>query len=105
MRNAVHAMPHGGTLTLRTREVPGGLELAVEDTGVGIPAEVRGRIFEPFFTTKATGSGLGLTIASQIISDHRGEIHVESQVGSGTTVYIRLPAAEEETSDAEDPGR
>jgi PAS domain S-box-containing protein len=105
MRNAVHAMPHGGTLTLRTREVPGGLELAVEDTGVGIPADVRGRIFEPFFTTKATGSGLGLTIASQIISDHRGEIHVESQVGSGTTVYIRLPAAEEEPSDVEDPGR
>ncbi len=105
MRNAVHAMPHGGTLTLRTREVPGGLELAVEDTGVGIPADVRGRIFEPFFTTKATGSGLGLTIASQIISDHRGEIHVESQVGSGTTVYIRLPAAQEEPNDAENPGR
>jgi PAS domain S-box-containing protein len=105
MRNAVHAMPHGGTLTLRTREVPGGLELAVEDTGVGIPAEVRARIFEPFFTTKATGSGLGLTIAGQIISDHRGEIHVESQVGSGTTVYIRLPAAEEGSSDAENPGR
>ncbi len=105
MRNGIHAMPHGGTLTLRVREVPGGLELAVEDTGVGIPAELRGRIFEPFFTTKATGSGLGLTIASQIISDHRGEIHVESQVGSGTTVYLRLPAAEEESSDAEDPGR
>ncbi len=105
MRNAVHAMPHGGTLTLRAREVTGGLELAVEDTGIGIPPDVRGRIFEPFYTTKATGSGLGLTIASQIIRDHRGEIHVESQVGSGTTVYLRLPAAEEEPTHAEDPGR
>jgi hypothetical protein len=105
MRNAVHAMPHGGTLTLRVREVPGGIELAVEDTGIGIPADVRGRIFEPFFTTKATGSGLGLTIASQIIADHRGEIHVDSQVGSGTTVYLRLPAAQEESNDAENPGR
>ncbi len=105
MRNAVHAMPHGGTLTLRVREVPGGLELAVEDTGVGIPAEARGRIFEPFFTTKATGSGLGLTIANQIVSDHRGEIHIESQVGSGTTVYMRLPAMQEESGDAENSGR
>jgi signal transduction histidine kinase len=105
MRNGVHAMPHGGTLTLRVREVPGGLELAVEDTGVGIPAEIKGRIFEPFFTTRATGSGLGLTIASQIVGDHGGEIHVESQVGSGTTVYLRIPAAEEGPSDAKDPGR
>jgi hypothetical protein len=104
MRNAVHAMPHGGTLTIRVREVPGGLELAVEDTGVGIPSDLRAKIFEPFFTTKATGSGLGLTIASQIISDHRGELHVESQVGSGTTVYMRLPTAEEEPDHGENPG-
>ncbi len=104
MRNAVHAMPHGGSLTIRVREVPGGVEMAVEDTGVGIQADIRGKIFEPFFTTKATGSGLGLTIASQILSDHGGEIHVESQVGSGTTVYFRLPAVEEEPGDGENPG-
>ncbi len=105
MRNAVHAMPHGGTLTIRVRDVPGGIELAVEDTGVGIPAEIRNKIFEPFYTTKATGSGLGLTIAAQIVRDHRGEIHVDSQVGSGTTVYMRFPTAEEGLNDAEDPDR
>jgi PAS domain S-box-containing protein len=103
IRNAIHAMPKGGTLTVSLREIPGAIEMALEDTGVGIPPEVRAKIFEPFYTTKSTGSGLGLTIASQIVRDHRGEIQVESQPGSGTTVYIRIPTVEE-VSDAENPG-
>lgn len=104
MRNAIHAMPAGGTLTLKVRQLPGWLEMTVADTGEGMPPEVCARIFEPFYTTKPTGSGLGLTIAEQIVRENGGEIHVESQVGAGTTFYLRFPAAEE-TSHVEDPGR
>jgi PAS domain S-box-containing protein len=104
LRNAVHAMPNGGRLTTRIAAHPGWLEIQVEDTGEGIPPEIRGRVFEPFFTTKSTGSGLGLTIASQIVNDHRGKIDVTSEPGGGTVVRVQLPAVEEGTRHGEDPG-
>lgn len=97
MHNAIHAMPQGGTLTLRAGRKMGAFELSVTDTGPGIPLEVRERIFEPFFTLRATGSGLGLTIAQQILLEHGGEIQVDSRVGVGTTFMLRLPGAEQET--------
>ena len=93
VRNAVHAMPGGGRLTLRLMPWDDRVEFAVEDTGVGMPPEVVARVGEPFFTTKSAGSGLGLTIAAQIVRDHGGEIAVESAVGRGTTLRIRLPRA------------
>ena len=105
MHNAIHAMSYGGTLTLRVRRVAGWLEMAVEDTGGGMSPDVRARVFEPFYTTKSTGSGLGLTIAQQILREHRGEIQVDSRVGEGTTLFLRLPVVQEESGHdhVEDP--
>jgi signal transduction histidine kinase len=105
LRNAVHAMPRGGRIVARLKALPGGVEIAVEDNGVGMSPEVKARIFEPFYTTKPAGSGLGLTIAAQIVRDHQGETRVESREGEGTTVFMRIPAHEGEEGHGEDPGR
>jgi signal transduction histidine kinase len=100
LRNAVHAMPQGGSLSVKLRGVPHGVEMAVGDTGVGMPADVLAHAMEPFFTTKTNGSGLGLTIASQIARDHSGELRIDSREGEGTTVTLRLPAVTEGNDDA-----
>jgi PAS domain S-box-containing protein len=100
LRNAVHAMPEGGELLVRLHGVPYGVELAVVDAGIGMSPEVLAHAQEAFYTTKTNGSGLGLTIASQIARDHSGEIRIESREGEGTTVALRLPAATEGNADA-----
>ncbi|MFL5807449.1 MAG: ATP-binding protein [Roseiflexaceae bacterium] len=89
--NAIDAMPQGGALTVRTIGGPSVALVEVQDTGVGIPADVRARLFEPFFTTKATGTGLGLSISAHIVTQHGGQIEVESEVGQGSTLRIVLP--------------
>ena len=104
--NAWHAMPDGGTLTLRTRLAPSGdrsrragrslpprVEVSIADTGIGIPPEYLARIFDPFFSTKGVGkgTGLGLAISRRIVEDHHGSIEVASEVGRGTTFTIWLP--------------
>jgi signal transduction histidine kinase len=71
-----------------------GVEIAFEDTGPGIPAELREQIFNPFFTTKETGVGLGLSIVSKIVDDHRGWIRVTSEPGKGACFRVFLPAGE-----------
>jgi PAS domain S-box-containing protein len=107
--NAADAMPAGGTLTIETLDVshesiptdlhrvdPGMyVQLAVTDTGTGMPPEVRERIFDPFFTTKKMGRGTGLGLASAygIVKSHKGYIEAESTVGQGSTFYIYLPAS------------
>jgi two-component system, NtrC family, sensor kinase len=95
--NAMDAMPHGGTLLLRTgfSENDGGVELQVRDDGAGIPAEILPTIFEPFVTTKdrTHGTGLGLAVSRSIIERHSGRISIQSEVGKGTTVIITLPVS------------
>lgn len=77
------------------------MEIAVSDTGVGIPSEQLGRIFQPFFTTKAHGIGLGLAIIRRLVEDHGGYICVEGHFGYGATFSIRLPLMIEDDSDQE----
>ncbi len=92
LKNAKEAMPKGGTLTVRTSKEDKHVLIHVQDTGVGIPEEIRDKIFEAFFTTKqkVKGVGLGLSVCYGIIKDHGGEIKVESEEGKGTTFTIRL---------------
>jgi two-component system NtrC family sensor kinase len=95
--NAVQATPPRGAVTVISRpaelqhELFGQLE--VRDTGVGIPADALDSIFNPFFTTKDKGTGLGLTIAHQIVTEHGGVLTLESTEGRGTSFFIALPAA------------
>jgi len=92
--NACNAMADGGVMTLSAaRKEPGWVEIAVRDTGCGIPPDKVSRVFEPFYTTTQSGVGLGLAVSYSIIRQHGGTIQVESQVGQGTTFTIRLPAA------------
>jgi two-component system NtrC family sensor kinase len=86
-------MPNGGTLTVRTAKEDQKVSVHIQDTGVGIPEEIRNKIFEAFFTTKqkVKGVGLGLSVCYGIIKDHGGDIKVESQEGKGTTFAISLP--------------
>ncbi len=93
IKNAKEAMPKGGILTVRTKRGDDHVMVLLQDTGLGIPEEIRGKIFDAFFTTKqkVKGVGLGLSVCYGIIKDHGGEIKVESEEGKGTTFTIRLP--------------
>jgi len=85
-----------GKIRVVTRVLGDQIEIAISDTGRGIPVEVRSRIFDPFFTTKdvGKGTGQGLAIARSVIVDkHGGTLHFETEVGQGTSFYIRLPIA------------
>lgn len=82
-------------LDLRTRASADWIELVVEDTGPGIPPENLARVFEPLFSTKSFGTGLGLPTVKQIVEQHGGEIIMESEVGRGTRVHVRLPRAQQ----------
>jgi len=91
--NAVQAMPEGGELKITTRNINNGIEVAISDTGIGIPEAERKKIFQPFYTTKRDGTGLGLSISYSIIKEHGGEIYVDSEIGKGTTFRIFLPVS------------
>jgi two-component system sensor histidine kinase AtoS len=120
--NALEAMPAGGELVIASRSVPTALtdgtapgyegvvteppyvalealelcttrvEVSIQDTGVGIPADKLDAMFTPFWTTKVKGTGLGLALTHKIVEEHRGTIHITSTVNYGTTVLITLPA-------------
>jgi len=93
LSNARDAVDSGGEVTLEARPADGAVELAVADSGPGVPPEMRGRIFEPFFTTRARGTGLGLAVARQIVEAHGGRIVVGERPGGGARFVVRLPAA------------
>jgi two-component system NtrC family sensor kinase len=99
--NAAHAIgdvvkgtANKGLIKVSTRVLDDHVEIAVADTGKGIPVEVRSRIFDPFFTTKEVGKGTGQGLAiarAVVVEKHGGTLHFETELGKGTTFYIRLP--------------
>jgi len=93
LTNAVYATDRGGAITVTIQPADGGTAVAVRDTGQGIPKENLTRIFEPFFSTKppGEGTGLGLFVTRSIIEKLGGHIHVESELGNGTTFRFILP--------------
>ncbi len=91
VKNAMSAMPNGGTLSLGARQRDESIVFTVEDSGVGIPQDVLAHVFEPYFTTKADGTGLGLTMAYKVVKEHGGDIRVQSEPGRGTAFTITLP--------------
>jgi len=113
--NACEAAPQRGKLLVRADNVdetlpaPSGLpfgkyvRIEIEDTGTGIPEEIRDRIFDVCFTTKPGGGGLGLSTVRSIMQQHHGGITIESQVGRGTTVSILLPAATQHSNPSPAP--
>ncbi len=112
LTNACAAMPDGGSLSVHTRGGDGQVRFVVEDTGVGIPPENRGKIFTPFFTTKKAGqgTGLGLAVTYGIVKMHRGEISVQSNADpaagpTGTTFTVTLPVRKGENGGNGQGGR
>ncbi len=99
LRNSIHAMPAGGTVTILADTVRKGesdyCRILVRDTGRGMDEETRRQAFHPYFTTKKEGTGLGLAIVERIVFDHNGQIWIESKEGVGTTVFIDLPLERE----------
>jgi two-component system sensor histidine kinase AtoS len=98
LTNAVEATPRGGSVTVRTGAAvatngSGGIIIALEDTGEGIPLENRERVFEPFFTTKPTGTGIGLPLAKKFVERNGGAIAITDGAGGGTRIDIIFPAS------------
>src|SRR5207237_8125668 len=91
--NAAEAVPPGGEITGGARMNGGAVELAVTDSGPGVPQELRERIFEPFFTTRPRGTGLGLAVAKEIVEAHGGRIVVGERPGGGARFTVQLPVA------------
>lgn len=92
VKNAIEAMPDGGTLQIQTSMGKDAIiRIEFEDSGMGIPDEIISRVFDPYFTTKEEGTGLGLFLVHKIVTDHCGMIEVDSTVGRGTTISILLP--------------
>jgi signal transduction histidine kinase len=99
--NAIKYTPNGGTVTVRVVEAKGGIRVEVADTGIGINPEEQALIFDRFYRAKdqriasITGSGLGLTLAREVVRLHGGDISVRSKLNQGSTFTIELPARAE----------
>jgi signal transduction histidine kinase len=93
LENAFQAMDSGGALTVQIAGTGRETIVRLADEGHGIAPEVLPQIFQPFYTTKHRGSGLGLSIVRSIVTSHGGTIDVQSKLGEGTIVELRLPGA------------
>ena len=93
--NAIQAMPEGGRIVLSAGREDGAFAIRVSDEGHGIPNENLERIFDPFYTTKESGTGLGLAVAHQIVTQHGGRIRVERNPDRGVTFTVLLPTSGE----------
>ncbi len=91
LRNAIEATRPRGRLLVRTSANKEQAIVVIQDSGRGMPPDVVDKVFVPFYTTKIGGTGLGMVFVRQIVDEHRGTITLDSQVGRGTTVTIRLP--------------
>ncbi|MCK5513011.1 MAG: PAS domain-containing protein, partial [Deltaproteobacteria bacterium] len=91
IRNAIQAMPDGGTITISTVHEGQWVIIETADTGVGISDDDMDKLFDAFFSSKSTGSGLGLTVSAQIINNHGGTIEVQKREPKGTIFKIKLP--------------
>jgi signal transduction histidine kinase len=89
--NAEQAMPNGGQLVVRTYGTADGVALDLIDTGCGMDAETQSKVFDAFFSNKRGGSGLGLPTTRKIIEAHNGRITLQSELGRGTQITIKLP--------------
>jgi PAS domain S-box-containing protein len=91
IKNAVDAMPKGGTLRITSKKTDSKLEITFADTGTGMTKENIDKLWSPLFTTKAQGMGFGLPIVKRFVEAHGGSIRVESKVGKGSTFTVTLP--------------
>jgi signal transduction histidine kinase len=100
INNSVDAMMSGGKLVITTRmdQVEAAAEVIISDTGIGIDPETLDHLFEPMWTTKESGSGFGLAIAHQIITEHGGQIDVTAGTTQGTTFRLTLPLRRDDSS-------
>jgi signal transduction histidine kinase len=92
VNNAVQAMPKGGKLVIQTHKKGKNISITVEDTGIGIPDEVKPKLFTPLFTTKSKGQGFGLAVVKRMTEALGGTVSFESQKNQGTKFIIKLPA-------------
>jgi signal transduction histidine kinase len=96
--NSADAMPNGGKFFVRSHSRDDFLLIELEDTGIGMPEEIKKRIFEPFVTYgKPHGTGLGMAIAKKIIADHNGAIEISSEIGKGTKMVLKLPISQKKS--------
>lgn len=93
IKNAIEAMPEGGTITLEQHQQQDSIVIVITDEGGGVPEEMLPKLGEPFFTNKETGTGLGLMVSQRIIQAHKGSLEISSEYGRGAQVIIKLPEA------------
>jgi signal transduction histidine kinase len=91
VQNALEATPRGGTVALSATMTPASVRFSISDTGKGIPTGTLDKIFNLYYSTKEDGTGLGLPITQQIVSQHDGILDVSSQEGRGTVITIEIP--------------